>query len=264
MRLLDKIAIITGAASGIGRAIAIGYAREGAHIVIGDINAEGAESVVKEIEALGRRAIVVRADVSNSNDVEMLVNTTVRELGEVNILVNNAAIVGEPPLTCQEISEDTWDKVLAVNLKGVLLCSQAVVKEMIRQNKGGKIVNISSISGEVYIGIAPNYHVSKAGIIMLTKAMAIEFARYRINVNAIGPGLIETPSTKPLLDIIENREFAKNAVPLGRIGQPEDIVGPALFLASKDSDFVTGQTIFVDGGFLYLHPTVPIESYGLR
>jgi NAD(P)-dependent dehydrogenase (short-subunit alcohol dehydrogenase family) len=261
MRLLDKVAIITGAASGIGRAIALGFAREGAHIAIGDIDAEGAESVVKKIEAMGRRAIVVRTDVSNAHDVEILVNTTVRALGEVNILVNNAAIVGEPPLTCQDIHEETWDKVLAVNLKGVLLCSQSVVKAMIRQNKGGKIVNISSISGEVYIGIAPNYHVSKAGIIMLTKAMAIEFARFNITVNAIGPGLIETAASKPLLDIPENRAYAQNIVPLGRIGQPEDIVGPALFLASQDSDFVTGQTIFVDGGFLYLHPTVPLASY---
>lgn len=261
MRLLDKVAIVTGAASGIGRAIAIGFAKEGAHVSIGDINLEGAESVADEIEMLGRRAIVVKTNVAEASDVKRLIDTTITEFEEINIIVNNAATVGEPPLTCQEISEDSWDQVLAVNLKGVLLCSQYAVKEMIRLSQGGKIINISSISGEVYIGIAPNYHVSKAGIIMLTKAMAIEFAKYNINVNAIGPGLIESPATKPLLDMPECREFAKNAVPLNRVGQPEDIVGPALFLASKDSDFVTGQTIFVDGGFLYSHPTVPTKYY---
>jgi NAD(P)-dependent dehydrogenase (short-subunit alcohol dehydrogenase family) len=261
MRLSDKTAIITGGASGIGRAIAIGFAKEGAHIAIGDINEEGAKSVAKEIAALGRKAIAVRADVSNPSEIETLVTKTTKEFGSINILVNNAAMVGDPPLTCKEINVETWDKVLAVNLKGVLLCSQSAVKQMIRQNTGGKIINIASISGKVYIGIAPNYHVSKAGIIMLTKAMATEFAQYKINVNAIGPGLVETPASKPLLDMPQNREYAVNNVPLKRVGQPEDIVGPALFLATSDSDFVTGQTIIVDGGFLSLHPTIPIEAY---
>ena len=261
MRLKDKIAIITGAASGIGRAIALGFAREGASIAIGDVNIELAKSVVSEIESSGGKAIAVKTDVSNASEVEQLIQNTVKEFRSINILVNDAAVVGEPPLDCLNIREDTWDRTLDINLKGVLLCSQAVTKVLIRQKSGGKIINIASISGQVYIGAAPNYHVSKAGIIMLTKSMAVEFAKHHIQVNAIGPGLIETPATKPLLDIPYNREYAKNKVPLGRIGQPEDIVGPALFLASQDSDFVTGQTIFVEGGFLGFNPTVPVESY---
>lgn len=261
MRLQGKVAIITGAASGIGRAIALGFSREGASVAIGDINIAGATSVASEIADTGGRALAVKADVSNASEVETLVHNTVKEFGTVTILVNNAAVVGEPPLTCLDIQEDTWDTTLAVNLKGALLCSQSVTKQMIQQNAGGKIINITSISGQVYIGAAPNYHVSKAGIIMLTKAMAVEFAKYNIQVNAIGPGLVETPATRPLLDIPSNKEYAKSKVPMNRIGQPQDIVGPALFLASQDSDFVTGQTIFVDGGFLYFNPTVPVESY---
>jgi len=261
MKLHDKTAVITGAGSGIGRALARGFAKEGACVTIADINSDQAESVAREIEGAGGNAVAIHADVSKKQDVRQLVEKTVERWGKIDVLVNNAAIVGAPPLNCLDIREETWERTLAVNLTGVLLCSQCAARKMIQQNTGGKIINISSISGQVYIGAAPNYHVSKAGIIMLTKAMAVEFAQYSIQVNAIGPGLIETPSTKPLLEIPGNREYATNTVPGKRIGRPYDIVGPALFLASRESDFVTGQTIFVDGGFLYFNPTVPVESY---
>jgi len=247
MRLENKVAIVTGAGSGIGKGIALRFAEEGANVVIADINLERAQDTAREIEALGRKSLAVKTDVTSLASIEQMVKTTVDEFGKVDILVNNAGIYIQKPL--QETTEEDWNRTIDINLKGVFLCTKAVVPHILKQGKG-KIVNIASIAGEVGFAYSSAYCASKGGVISLTKELALELAPKKINVNAIGPGVIETPMTKGMLEDKSTREVLLRSTPYGRTGKPEDIANAALYLASDESDFVNGVTLFVDGGWL--------------
>jgi NAD(P)-dependent dehydrogenase (short-subunit alcohol dehydrogenase family) len=248
MRLQDRIAVVTGAGSGNGRAMAIGMGREGAHVVIADVNQQGAEMTAQEIAALGRQTLVLKTDVSQVSDIEAMVKAVTERFGRIDILVNNAGVIVRQPML--EITEETWDRILDINLKGVFFCTQAVARVMVRQGKG-KIINIASVVGVRAEPRRLHYNTSKAGVIMLTKSAAVELAPFHVNVNAIGPGLIETPMTHDLIGDIGQAKYWQENIPWGRIGKPEDLVGAAIFLASDEADYITGVTIFVDGGFIH-------------
>ena len=247
MDLKNKVAIITGSRKGIGKAIALALAKAGANVVVSDINLDDCNKVVEEIKAIGKKGLAVKADVSNPEDVSQMINLTTEKFGKVNILVNNAGIYMQKSLT--DVTEQDFDRILDINLKGVFLCSKAAVPEMIKQGKG-KIINITSIAGQVGFANSSAYCASKGAIINLTRELALELAQYKINVNAIGPGVIETDMTKDLLKDKAIKETLLANIPLNRIGKPEDIANAALFLASDNSDYITGITLFVDGGWL--------------
>ncbi len=248
MRLKGKVAIVTGSSRGIGKAIAVAFSREGASVVINSRKLGDAKIVASEINSSTGRATAIEADVSNSKDVKRLISGTVKKFGKLDILVNNAGVVSMGQFL--ELKEEDWDRTIAVDLKGVYLCSQAAAKQMIKQGKGGKIINISSIAGTIGFAGTSHYAAAKAGVIELTKVMAIELAPYKINVNTIGPGIIETDMTRDFLKNPESVKSFLSRIPLGRIGKPEDIAPAAVYLASGDSSYVTGEVVFVDGGWL--------------
>ncbi len=245
MLLKDKVALVTGGARGIGRAIAILFAKEGASIAVLDINAEEAEKTSREIESLGGKSLALKLDVTSFQNAEEAVNKILDKLGKVDILVNNAGITKDALIL--RMSEADWDAVLNVNLKGAFNCSKAVSRLMIKQ-RSGKIINIASIIGIIGNPGQSNYSASKAGIIALTKTMAKELASRNITVNAVAPGFIQTEMTAKLPE--EVKEKMLGAIPLGKLGSPEDVAGVCLFLASEDSNYITGQTIIVDGGMV--------------
>lgn len=247
MNLKNKVAIVTGSRRGIGKAIALALAKAGANVVVSDINIDDCNKVVEEIKDINGNALAVKADVSNPEDVSKMINLTTEKFGKVDILVNNAGIYMQKSLT--DVTEQDFDRILDINLKGVFLCSKAAVPEMIKQGKG-KIINIASIAGQVGFANSSAYCASKGGIINMTRELALELGQYKINVNAIGPGVIETPMTKDLLEDKATKETLLANIPLNRIGKPEDIANAALFLASDNSDYITGITLFVDGGWL--------------
>lgn len=244
MKLKNKIAIVTGAGQGIGKGIALALAKEGAKVVVSDIS-EGVNDVVKEIEALGSQALAIKADVSNNQQTEEMAKETIKKFGRIDILVNNAGIF--PFKGFLDMKEEDWDRVLNINLKGVFNCTKAVTPTMAKQ-KYGKIINISSIAGTRvgYVGLT-HYCASKAGIAGLTKALALELAPFKINVNAIAPGAIDTPGITSAMDEQTRKDFTET-VPLKRFGLPEDIANLVVFLASDESSYVTGECIVVDGG----------------
>lgn len=243
MELEGKVALITGSAQGIGRAIAVLLARKGADIVVSDLNSEKAQEVAREIEKMGRKCLVTIANVADFKETELMIKKTIDEFGRIDILVNNAGIVKDSLLL--RMKEESWDEVLNVNLKGTFNCTKAAVKFMAKQ-RSGKIVNIASISGEMgNIGQA-NYSASKAGVIGFTKTVAREFASRGINVNAVAPGFIDTVMTQSLSEDI--RENLKKQVPVERLGMPEDVAETVYFLVSEMSSYITGQVINVNGG----------------
>ncbi|MFZ5800749.1 MAG: 3-oxoacyl-[acyl-carrier-protein] reductase [Candidatus Omnitrophota bacterium] len=243
MLLKDKIALITGSARGIGKEIALCFAKEGSVVVICDVNAEMALVTCQELSAQGLIAAGFGCDVTKLCEVEDLVNKILDKFKRIDILVNNAGITKDNLLL--RMSETDWDAVLSVNLKGVFNCTKAVTKVMLKQ-KQGKIINIASIIGIMGNAGQANYAASKAGIIGFTKSVAREFASRNINVNAVAPGYIQTAMTDKLSD--EVKQAMLSGIPLGRLGSPEDVAGACLFLASSESDYITGQTIVVDGG----------------
>lgn len=246
MRLEGKVALVTGAQQGIGRAIAVALARDGADVGVNFLDdASAAEGVAGEIRGLGRRAVTVQGDVSQAASVESMVKTVVGALGPPDVLVNNAGVF--PRAAFLELSEREWDHVLGINLKGSFLCAQAVARALVAAGRPGAIVNISSsaVRGDPR-GV--HYSSSKAGVVGLTRAMALALAPHRIRVNAIAPGLTDT--AQPRYGNTEE-QIAERAreIPLGRIAQPEEIAKVAVFLASAESGWVTGELIHVNGGF---------------
>jgi len=252
MKLKGRVVLVTGSTRGIGKEFALGFAKEGADVVINGRNLEKAKSISKEIEGLGVRSMAMGADVSLSQDVTRMVDETVHQFGRIDILVNNAG-VNPFILEAEKIKEEGWDQVLDVNLKGVFLCCQAVGKKMIQQG-GGKIINISSAAGLLgEQGFLP-YCVSKAGVMVLTRILAYEWSRYNILVNAIAPGFVAGGMNTPILNKEVLVSGLTQKVPLKRLGNPEEIVKIALFLASEDSSYINGTTIVADGGMTGYQP----------
>ncbi len=243
MKLAGKVALVTGAAQGIGKAVALLLARNGADIVVSDINLEKAEETAKEVQTLGRKALAIKVDVAKSDDVDKMVGTILAQFGQVDILVNNAGIARDKLIL--RMTEEDWDAVLNINLKGTFNCTKAVVRHMSKQ-RSGKIVNIASVVGEMGNAGQGNYAASKAGVIGFTKTIAREFAQRGINVNTIAPGYIETPMTDALPD--KAKEELKRLIPMDRLGKPEDVAEAVLFLVSEASSYITGQVLNVNGG----------------
>ena len=259
MLLENRVAIVTGGAGGMGRGIALKFAGEGCDVVVTDLNLEGAEKVAKEIESIGRQSLAIKTDISNSTEVNNMVDKTIEKFGKIDILINNAGgVSGVKGGDTDTATEEDWDKVLNINLKGAFLVCMAVIPHM-KKKKYGKIVSISSMGAVSPSVSVLHYHSAKAGILGLTLNLAFELAPMNIYVNAIVPGPVETTFWDALQPPGPERDafftaMTKKEVPLGRIGTPEDIAGPALFLASGLSDYVTGQTIYAAGG-------QPIQSH---
>ena len=243
LRLAGKVALVTGGAQGIGKAIALLLAQNGSDIVISDINLEKAEETVKEIEGAGQRAMAIKVDVANSGEVERMVQTILERFGHIDILVNNAGIARDKLIL--RMSEEDWDAVLGVNLKGTFNCTKAIIRHMSKQ-RSGKIVSIASVVGEMGNAGQANYSASKAGVIGFTKTIAREFAQRGVNVNAIAPGYIETPMTDALPG--KAKEELRRLIPMDRLGRPEDVAEAVLFLVSEASSYITGQVLNVNGG----------------
>lgn len=249
MRLLGKVAVVTGSAFGLGRAVAGRFAKEGAMVVGADIDAIAGADAVEHIRKAGGRAIFVPADISQEDQVTSLLATAIAEFGRIDVLHNNAAVLfHDHDMRAHELSLEVWDQVMGVNLRGTFLCSKHVVPFMLKQG-GGSIINLGSPTGMV--GCAPNltaYSTSKAGIFGLTRVMAAAYARDGIRVNVVIPGTMDTPMNKYVLGNDGGREAYREAVPMGRLGRPCDIEGIALFLASEDSAYCTGGVYTCDGG----------------
>ncbi len=245
MRLKGKTALITGGARGIGRAIALTFAREGADIVVADVNLEVAGKTASEIEAMGRGALALEMDVTDYQKVEEGINKILDKFGKVDILVNNAGITKDNLLL--RMSQAEWDAVINVNLKGTFNCIKAVSKPMVKQ-RSGRIISIASIIGLMGNWGQANYAASKAGIIALTKTVAKELASRNINANAVAPGFIQTDMTAKLPEDVKAKMM--EAIPVAKLGTPEDVANVCLFLASEESSYITGQTITVDGGMV--------------
>ena len=243
MELEGRVALVTGAAQGIGKAISLLLAKHGANLVVSDIHLEKATETANEIERMGRKAIAVRVDVSKGGEVEQMVDAILKEFGRIDILVNNAGITRDKLIL--RMSEEDWDAVLDVNLKGTFHCTRAVVRHMAKQ-RYGKIVSIASVTGEMGNAGQVNYAASKAGVIGLTKTIAREFAQRGINVNAVAPGYVQTPMTDVLSEKV--KEELKRLIPMDRLGQPEDVADAVFFLVSERSSYITGQVINVNGG----------------
>ncbi|MDD5477728.1 MAG: 3-oxoacyl-[acyl-carrier-protein] reductase [Candidatus Omnitrophica bacterium] len=245
MRLKDKVALVTGGARGIGRAIALAFAKEGAGIVVADVNLEVAQKTALEIEGLGVKALALEMDVTNYDKVEEGINKILDKMGKVDILVNNAGITKDNLLL--RMSPADWDAVINVNLKGTFNCIKAVSRPMIKQ-RSGRIISIASIIGLMGNPGQANYAASKAGIIALTKTVAKELASRNINANAVAPGFIQTEMTAKLPEDLKKKML--EAIPLAKLGTPEDVANVCLFLASDESSYITGQTITIDGGMV--------------
>jgi 2-deoxy-D-gluconate 3-dehydrogenase len=247
LSLEGRVAIVTGGRRGIGRAIALALAEAGADVALGDrvIDDGQLEAVAAEIKKLGRRSLALQADITKKADVDNLVQKTLAELGTIDILVNNAAMNIMSPLL--ELNEEGWDRVIDTDLKGYYLCAQAAGKIMMKQ-KRGNIINIASTAAMYTAPEMGAYCIAKAGVVMLTRILAVELARYKIRVNAVAPSMVKTKFSQPLWADAKTLKEIEAGIPLGRLAEPEDIVGPVLFLASEASAYITGHTIVVDGG----------------
>jgi NAD(P)-dependent dehydrogenase (short-subunit alcohol dehydrogenase family) len=245
MRLQGRVTAITGGALGIGRATALCFAAEGATVALGDVEVEAAEKVAGEITERGGRAIAVGVDVGDAGQVQAFVDRVVGELGRLDVMFANAGIAHSAPFL--EHPEAQWHRVLRVNLTGVFLCCQAAARQMVRQS-GGRIIATASINGFRGVENLVGYNVAKAGVIELTRTMAVELAQHHITVNAIAPAQIDTRLTRSLPEEARRRRVER--IPLGRFGEVDEVARAALFLASDDASYVTGHTLAVDGGYL--------------
>ena len=244
--LSDNVAIVTGGGTGIGRGIALEFARAGVDVVVASRKQDNLDRVAEEIEGLGRQSLAIATDVRSPEQVDNLVRQTVARFGRVDILVNDAGANFACPV--EEMTPNGWDTIIAINLKGPFLCCQAVGKVMIEQ-RSGKIINISSTAGFSGSKGMAHYGAAKAGVINFTRSLALEWAQYHINVNSIAPGPIETEGDQAVRQLTpEEKEAQIKSIPVGRNGRPEDIAYAAIYLASEASSFMTGETIVVDGG----------------
>lgn len=249
-RMAGKVALVTGGGSGIGRASAIGFAREGARVVVADIDAEAGQSTVDTIGSSGAQAIFVRTDVSKQADVEAMINTTIEAFGHMDCAFNNAGIEGTVGIPLADYSVDNWDRVIDINLKGVWLCMKYELSHMLKQG-GGAIVNTASVAGLVGGTFGSAYYASKHGVVGLTKAAAIEYGGSAIRVNAVCPGVIRTEMAERVIKDRQDLEDSVTALhPLGRLGTPEEVAETVVWLSSDAASFVTGQAIAVDGGYV--------------
>ena len=250
MKLQNMTALVTGSSQGIGRGIALRLAQEGADVVINyHSHPEEAQEVLKEVEALGRRGVVLGADLGSVQECQKLVQDSIQHFGKLDILVNNAGI--EKNASFWDVTEHDYDAVLSVNLRGVFFTTQAFVRDLIAKKQKGKIINISSVHEELPFPHFTPYCASKGGLKMMTRNLAIELAPYGITINSVAPGAIETPINSKLLnDPVKLKALLEN-IPLQRLGKPDDVSGCVAFLASADADYITGTTLFVDGGLLW-------------
>ena len=262
MLLENRVAIVTGGAKGIGRGICLKFAREGCDVVVNALHLEGARKVAAEVKALGRRSLAIKADVASSADVKAMVARTIKEFGKIDILVNNAGGIALPKdSSIEDTTEEDWDRIVAVNLKGQFLCCRAVVPYM-KKNGYGKIINVSSMGAIHPPAPIVHYHSAKGGVLGLTTNLAFELATSHITVNAILPGPIRTEFFTEMLKSMtkeEGKAFFKmldGKVPMGRMGTPDEVAGVALFLASDLSSYVTGEAINCGGGL----PLTPRDS----
>ena len=246
MRLPGRVAAITGGALGIGRATALTFAEEGATVALGDVQIEAAEAVAQEIRGRGGQAIAVGLDVGDAAQVQAFVDRVVEEFGRLDVMFANAGIAHAAPFL--EHPEAQWHRVLRVNLTGVFLCCQAAARQMVKQGGGGRLIITASINGFRGVENLAGYNAAKAGVIELTRTMAVELAQHRIAVNAIAPAQIDTRLTRSLPEGARRRRVER--IPMGRFGEPDEVARAALFLASDDASYVTGHTLAVDGGYL--------------
>ncbi|MBU1032337.1 MAG: SDR family NAD(P)-dependent oxidoreductase [Patescibacteria group bacterium] len=244
MQLKNKVAIVTGAKQGIGLGIALALAKAGCHVAVCDVDLAGCKKAAEKIKKLKVKSLAVACDVSKKADVDNLISQTIKKFGRLDILVNNAGIYPFVPFA--KMTQADWDKVQDVNLKGAFLCSQAAVKKM---KAGGKIVNISSIASLIGFEGLVHYCASKSGINGMTRALALELASKKINVNAVAPGAIETPGATVTMTK-DAKQGTIAAIPWGRMGTPDDIAQACVFLTSDKSDYITGQVLVVDGGWI--------------
>lgn len=252
MRLTGKVALVTGSSQGIGRGIATRFAQEGADIVINyNRTPGGAQEVLHEVEAAGRRGLIVQADMGNTGDIRKLIATAVEHFGRLDILVNNAGVETHAPFW--EVTEEDYDHVLNVNLKGVFFATQAMVRHLMQTQRQGKIINISSVHEELPFPNFTAYCASKGGLKMFTRNLAVELGPLGITINSIAPGAIETPINAQLLNDPKKLHSLLGQIPLARLGKPKDVAGVAVFLASDDADYVTGSTYYVDGGLTWFY-----------
>ena len=252
MRVKDRVAVVTGAASGIGRAIALGLAREGAHVAIMDVNGELALKTADEIRGLRRQAEVYPGSVSDQTFVGSAVDRIAERFGAIDILINSAGVISSTPFL--ELPGADLRRIFEINVFGLVYVSQAVGKIMVARSTGGAILNVSSLNGEAPLYNVAHYTASKAAVSMFTRSMALELAPYRIRVNEIRPASIETELTRKAMQDPENRRMRIETIPLGRIGQPEDMVGAAIFLCSDEASWITGASLLTDGGLSLVPP----------
>ena len=247
-RLVGHVALVTGGGSGIGRAVCLRLGDEGAAVVVADVIPETARETAALCEERGAASLALTMDVASAEDVERALDAAWARFGRVDILVNNAGVMSYRPLLY--IKEADWDRTLAINAKGVFLCSQAAARRLVGAGLPGRIVNVGSITGDVAIQFQAHYAASKGAVRMLTKAMALELAEHAITVNQVAPGVVETGMTRELLADPAVAEVTLPLIPLGRAAQPEDVAAAIAFLASDDAAYVTGTTLVVDGGYL--------------
>ncbi|TCS63116.1 SDR family NAD(P)-dependent oxidoreductase [Varunaivibrio sulfuroxidans] len=258
MKLDNKVAIVSGGAQGIGLACARRFVMEGAKVVIADIDETQGDSAAHALKGIGGEAAFIKCDVSQKDQVDRLVTRTVDLYGRIDVLLNNAAVVH----VCDflDLEEADFDRVVDINLKGYFLLGQAVAREMVRSRNGGAIVNMSSVNAVMAIPSIASYVVCKGGVNQLTKVMALALASANIRVNAIGPGTIMTDLAAKVMEDPEAKDRIMSRTPMGRLGDPDEIAAIAVFLASDDASYMTGQCLYADGGRMALNYTVPVEA----